>query len=778
MVPLRGRRIRFGPFELDVRTGELRKGGTRLRVPDQSVQILQTLLERAGDLVTREELRARLWPAEAETFVDFDHGLNSAVRRLRDVLGDSADAPKFVETLPRRGYRFIGTIQIDEDAPDDRAVATTSAPPLNETTPPSPPAVPAAIAARVFPRRWLVAAATLLILALSVAALSSRWLDRRGAAAWAEATHLTFDDGLQTDPGFSADGHSIVYAGDAAGNFDIWTQRMADDGNAIGNPVRVTTNAALDWQPDWSPDGNRIVFRSERGAGGLFLVPATGGPETPLVDFGYRPQWSPDGRLVLFARSILIGLPSPLSFVNPDDGVVHDLQPSGGAGAFGWTPDSHEVAVLSGHTRPAFRMRLVSTNVGTRERIEWTLDERVRAGFRQLGVRAGERLQWTKDGRSIFFIGDLLGAQSVWRIDVDAAAHHVVGGPFRVTSTLHDASNFSLSRDEGRIAFDGAPRTARLWAFELDGTGGVRDGREQPVSLEAADADQPDLSRDGTKLVFQRALPGSRQQRELVTRDMTTGREDVLRVIDSGREYIAAARWDTAGARLSYTVTTPMPSGEIWHQIRLLDPATGRETALTSPTRLVDFPAHWMPDDRHVVANGPRYAGVDGGFAIVLLPIDAAPHAETAARIVTSVAKGGLVAVTVSPDGRWIAFRAVNMPGVSSRLAIVSADGGDQSSWIVIDGGIDGDKPRWSAAGDVLYFTRREGVMQNVWSVGFDSAHGRVIGRPRQVTAFNSPAAYVLPNLWTLEIGVGGNHLVVPVVRPKGGIWVAKREGR
>ena len=97
--------VRFAAFELDLRTGELRRSGVRINLPDQPFQVLRALLDRPGDLVTREELRQRLWAAE--TFVDFERGLNAAVRRLRDALGDSADVPRFVETLPRRGYRFI-----------------------------------------------------------------------------------------------------------------------------------------------------------------------------------------------------------------------------------------------------------------------------------------------------------------------------------------------------------------------------------------------------------------------------------------------------------------------------------------------------------------------------------------------------------------------------------------------------------------------------------------------------------------------------------------------
>src|ERR687898_2663431 len=97
--------FRFGPFTFDPRSGELRNGPTRLKVPDQSLAILQALLQRPGELVTREQLRDRLWPPD--THVDFEAGLNAAVRRLREALNDSAGAPRYVETLPRRGYRFI-----------------------------------------------------------------------------------------------------------------------------------------------------------------------------------------------------------------------------------------------------------------------------------------------------------------------------------------------------------------------------------------------------------------------------------------------------------------------------------------------------------------------------------------------------------------------------------------------------------------------------------------------------------------------------------------------
>jgi TolB-like protein/DNA-binding winged helix-turn-helix (wHTH) protein len=99
------RTVRFGLFEVDLRTSELRKSGVKIKLQEQPFRVLVTLLERAGDVVTREELRRELWPTD--TFVDFDHGLNAAVKRLRDALDDSAENPRFIETLPRHGYRFI-----------------------------------------------------------------------------------------------------------------------------------------------------------------------------------------------------------------------------------------------------------------------------------------------------------------------------------------------------------------------------------------------------------------------------------------------------------------------------------------------------------------------------------------------------------------------------------------------------------------------------------------------------------------------------------------------
>ena len=137
------RALRFGVFEADLRTGELRKNGMKVRLQEQPFQVLATLLERPGEMVAREELRQRLWPAD--TFVDFDHSLNTAINKLREALGDSAGSPRFIETLARRGYRFLAPVEIiggeNEVAPTPPAatapgVAASAAPLAEVTVPP------------------------------------------------------------------------------------------------------------------------------------------------------------------------------------------------------------------------------------------------------------------------------------------------------------------------------------------------------------------------------------------------------------------------------------------------------------------------------------------------------------------------------------------------------------------------------------------------------------------------------------------------------------------
>jgi Tol biopolymer transport system component/DNA-binding winged helix-turn-helix (wHTH) protein len=291
--------IRFGVFELDHHARELRKAGVRLRLPAQSVEVLTLLLERSGDLVTREELRERLWPTG--TFVDFDHGLNAAVNRLRETLGDSADRPRFIETVPRRGYRFVGALE--HGSPGRPGIAEPT---------PSPASVGQLTAAFVRTRRVLgvvaVAIAGLLVLA------GGAWYLRHTPAvnrASASLVRLTSLAGTEDWPAFSPDGQQVAFRwdGEKHDNPDIYVTLVGSR-----DVRRLTTHPADDYAPSWSPDGRHIAFLRQAGSGAyIHVVSALGGPDLRLSDFpvagtlpfspaASRISWSPDGRYVAAGR--------------------------------------------------------------------------------------------------------------------------------------------------------------------------------------------------------------------------------------------------------------------------------------------------------------------------------------------------------------------------------------------------------------------------------------------------------------------------------------------
>ena len=128
--PHQAKAVRFGPFELDLRTCWLTRGGRQERLGVQPARLLVLLVERRGQLVTREELREQLWPGDS--FGDFDHGLNNAVNRLREALGDSAASPRYIQTAPRRGYRFVADVRetTDDDLDGTRLAGRIPLPPV------------------------------------------------------------------------------------------------------------------------------------------------------------------------------------------------------------------------------------------------------------------------------------------------------------------------------------------------------------------------------------------------------------------------------------------------------------------------------------------------------------------------------------------------------------------------------------------------------------------------------------------------------------------------
>ena len=206
------------------------------------------LLEHPGEVVTRQQIQKRLWPDN--TFVDFNYAINSAIRKLRDALGDSAENPRFVETLSRRGYRLVVPVSVRTE---HNAETQTKAPP--------------AVAKR--PSRPIVAAAVLVV---GLGMAMTTWLLRRSStkdSAELRVTPLTANTGIEIQPSFSPDGTRVAYSssGEDGQNFAVYVKLVGS-----GDPVQITKGR--DFSPAWSPDGRWIaVFRDLGREGAILLVP-------------------------------------------------------------------------------------------------------------------------------------------------------------------------------------------------------------------------------------------------------------------------------------------------------------------------------------------------------------------------------------------------------------------------------------------------------------------------------------------------------------------------
>jgi DNA-binding winged helix-turn-helix (wHTH) protein len=277
------RDVRFGVFEVDLEAGQLLKDGQKVKLQGQPFQVLAMLLERSGQVVTREELQQRLW--SADTFVDFDHGLNKAINKIREALGDSADSPRFVETLARRGYRFVAPVeQVGEhlsnsnlrvDKVRDAFVPSASPAELREVE-------------KVERRTWTAGWTWAAVLTALILAGVGWFYFHRVVAPPMKVVRFTSYPGKEKDPALSPDGQRLAFAwdGESSDNFDIYVRSIGNVGElplTAEKPLRLTSDPAADFSPTWSPDGRYLAFaRVSAGNSAVYVMPSMGGQERKL----------------------------------------------------------------------------------------------------------------------------------------------------------------------------------------------------------------------------------------------------------------------------------------------------------------------------------------------------------------------------------------------------------------------------------------------------------------------------------------------------------------
>jgi DNA-binding winged helix-turn-helix (wHTH) protein len=315
-------RLAFGPFEVNVPAGQLLKSGVRIRLSGQPFQILLILLAHPGDVVTNEQLRERIW--KEGTFVDFEHGLHAAVNKLRRALGDSAENPRYIETVPGRGYRFIGALG-RQPVPISGSLSDLPLPPPagGELSP---------ARSKLGRRWWIAAAVTLPLGALGIWALShlrQTPADERvlrlqiNPPAGSEFTFGTQAAGISLSP----DGKTAAYIATDHGKAALWVQPL--DG-ATARVLAGTEEAGL---PFWSPDSEAVAFFAH---GKLQRVYLAGGAPQTICDMGQARggSWSDNGRILfggwnsgLFQVAASGGQPSSLTTLDAARGEVFHYWP-------------------------------------------------------------------------------------------------------------------------------------------------------------------------------------------------------------------------------------------------------------------------------------------------------------------------------------------------------------------------------------------------------------------------------------------------------------------
>ncbi len=437
--------LRFGVFAVDRKTGELRRNGVKVRLQDQPLQILLTLLEHPGEVVTREELRGRLWPDD--TFVDFEHSINTAVRRLRDALGDSAENPRFVETVARKGYRFLAPVSGAAD----------------ESTSPE------AAGAHPHPARllWILG---VVVLALVVGIIvgfhagpststpEANITERRLTA---NAPELPVLDGV-----ISPDGKYLAFT-DPSGFY----LRQIDTGetHAIKLPVGFNPRPR-----SWFPDGSHLLatwIAQPREPDSIWEISLLGGTPRKLVAQGGWPAVSPDGSTIAYLASAVefkdIALDKEIWLVGSDGEQLRKLA-GGGDDIFGppvWSPDGKHLAFMRGKFSagmPFVRCQLETLDVATGV----TSVLLATPGLRPM-------IAWTPDNRLIYSMAEAVPNQNdsnLWAVKVDGDGRPT-GNPVRLTHGTGEASTISVTSDGKRLAFFRQAVEPDVYVADLEANG-------------------------------------------------------------------------------------------------------------------------------------------------------------------------------------------------------------------------------------------------------------------------------------------------------------------
>jgi len=734
--------VRFGDYALDLRSGELLQNGSRLLLAEQPFRILALMVRQPGTLFTRDDLRRELWAED--TFVDFEHSLNAAVKRLREALGDSAVTPRFIETLPRRGYRFIGDVDWEQSTSPPRETAT-----LPLASPAMSEPVPAAKTRRDrLSIWWMVSAAAAALLVVAGLLASPRFSSSVRVAGAPDLIRLTSTSGLNTDPALSPDGTLLAYASDrgGTGGFDIWVQPVGG-----GDPLRLTSDAADDAEPSFSPDGSEVVF--SRRDTGLYVVGALGGQPRLVVRQAWArtPRFSPDGRWIVYwtgfpASVVARGIPDALGsilVVPSGGGSPRPLQPGVASARYPiWSPDGERILFLGEESTGEkgldwYLIRRDSTDLIKTGAVQTIQAAELRAGTPIPGA-------WSARENAVVFAISEADRSNVWQIPVSPETGRASAAPRRLTfgSAIERSPAVGGS---ARIVFTSIVENVDVWRVPVDAHTGVATGSLERVTDNAASDRLRSVSADGKTLVF---ISSRTNQDEVWVRDIGSGIE--RQVTHGGAD---DATLSPNGSRIAFSKVEAGTGS-----LAIVDSAGGPPSPLCEDCSI---PSDWSPDGKRMLFSRGRPS------RLLLYDLATRQQAE-----LTSHPKWNLQQAHFSPDGQWVAFHTTNSPNVRQVYIAPAVLGRpiEPTAWVpvVTDHGC---HPNWSADGSlVYYFSFRDGEFCP-WVQRIDPVTKHPIGQPRAVLHLHRPRLRAASGAAATN-DVQGGYLYLTATESTGNIWM------
>ncbi len=680
------RKLRFSIFEVDLAAGEMCKRGVPLPVQEKPFQILAHLLERPGEVVTREELQKRLWPNG--TFVDFDKGLNTAVKKLRYALGDSPDKPVFIETIPRRGYRFIAPISGNGSLPDEPPAGEPIFPTATDRKESSDSRSESGFRTIIqpvgIPKYWFLLLAVLFGSATVILVRYGRF--GRLPALELQNTKITelTDNGKVREMAIAPDGLSLAYARNEGLEQSLWVKRID-----TGNETQLLTADIVNFSGmEFSPDGHFLYFvRSEKSNpvfSYLCRIPAEGGGVEQLIRDADTPvSFSPDATQLVYTRGYPRRTIFEVRVANLDGTGDHLLATVAGNEVFDsgptWSPKNDSIAVsahLTGQRR-RFALYLISLSNATQTELYGS-------------EGAIGRPLWIGGGRELLVTVEDINSHrgQLWTVSSSSGEAH------RFTNDLTDYdSAVDLTTDGKRLAVIANGAVSNLW---IAGT---------------KDLSHPSQVTSGEPTLYQvRELPDGRLV-AMGAGAWIMNKDGANRVPVRSLNY---PEWIEPCGRFLLAVTST--NGK--KVLTRMAPDSSDETALTSGDVL--FPA----------------CSPDGQFAYYLNAV----HPEKIRKV--SVVDGSISEIgdvlgdtlfgniVVSPDGKYLAYPYQQYSPPVVELAVIPSAGGSPVKKFQVPGFV--GTLRWSRDGKALDYVLTSNGASNIWEQSLSGL------KPKQLTHFNS----------------------------------------